>query len=65
MGNRAAERLPEHGAGEDVHDGVQSRVQEVQPQRRDVELGESVEGGAVQRAVRADDPHPDGRHRGG
>lgn len=64
-GQRAAEGLPEHGAGEDVDDGVQSRVQEVKPQRHNGELDEGVEGIAVPRAVRANNPHPDGRHCGG
>lgn len=64
-GQRAAEGLPEHGAGEDIDDGVQGWVQEVQSQRHDGELGEGVEGGAVPRAVRADHPHTNGCHRGG
>lgn len=50
-GQGAAERPPEQGAGEDVDDWVQGGVQEVQPQRHNVELGEGVEGGAVLRAV--------------
>lgn len=64
-GQRVAKGLPEHGAGEDVDDGVQCRVQEVQPQRHDGELGEGVESGAVPWAVRTDHPHTNGRDSGG
>lgn len=64
-GQRAAEGLPEHGAGEDVDNGVQRWVQEVQSQRHNGELGEGVEGGAVPGAVRTDHPHTNGCHCGG
>lgn len=62
---RAAESLSEHGAGEDVDDGVQSRVQEVQPQGDDGELSECVEGGAVPRPVGTHHPNTNGGHSGG
>lgn len=55
----------EHGAGEDIYNGVHRGVQKVQAQRCDVDLGEGVERLAVPRTERADGPHADGCQRGG
>lgn len=54
----------EHGAGEDVDNRVHRRVQKVQAQSYDVDLGDGVKRLAVPRTEGAVGPHTDGRQRG-
>ena len=62
---RAHQGVAEHGAGEAVDDGVQRRVEEGEAERHNGELGEGVEGGAVDRSLCAYEPQPQRGHRAG
>lgn len=58
---RTAEGPPEHRAGENIDHWIQGRVQKVQPQRHNIELGQGVEGCTVLWPIRANRPHSDSR----